>query len=137
MISKTMFMAALVSIISLCSCAKDKVKTDDHFFGEWQMLDDPSKAKRIILEPNGEAKFIEVDIQDLGREEKGSLPELGKWKLNANGDQIEFSFAFGGGDYGELAQVVSKKEGLELRFAVGDPDDFAWKRFRLVKPNVD
>lgn len=137
MITKVMFVAALASIISLCSCAKEKVESDDQLLGEWQMLDAPSKAKRIVLKLDGKAEFIGVNIEDFGREEKGSLPASGTWKLSPNGDEVEFWFAFGGGDYGEVGKLVQKKEGLELRFAVGDPDDFAWKRFRLVKPKAD
>ncbi|MCX8497331.1 MAG: hypothetical protein ORN51_14210 [Akkermansiaceae bacterium] len=130
---RVIFAAALVSIISLCSCAKEKVKSDFQLFGEWRLLGDASKAKQIVLKPDGKAKFIGVNIEDFGRGEKGELPELGTWKLSPNGAEVEFWFAFGGGDYGEIGKLKQKEGEIEIWFSIGDPDDYAWKRFRLVK----
>jgi hypothetical protein len=132
-----MFVSALASIISLCSCAKEKVKSDNQLFGEWIMLDDPSKAKKIILRSDGKVDFVSINMEDFGREEKGGLPASGTWKLLPNANEIEFWFAFAGGDYGEVGKLIHKNEGFEIRFGVGDPDDFAWKRFRHVRPKDD
>jgi hypothetical protein len=137
MMIRGIFSVAVSSIIFLCSCTKERVKSDNQLFGEWIMLDSPSKGKKIILEPDGKADFVGVNIEDFGREEKGSLPVSGTWKLLPNGDEIEFWFAFSGGDYGEVGKLIRKNEDLEIRFGVGDPDDFAWKRFRLMKPKAD
>lgn len=116
---------------------KNKVEAVEQCFGEWRMLDDLSNAKRIILKPDGQAEFIAIKIGDFGRDEAGELPAFGTWKLSPGGDQIEFWFALNGGDYGESGVLKEKKGGLELWFSVGDPDDFAWKRFRHVTPKAD
>lgn len=137
MMIRGIFSVALSSIISLCSCTKEKVKSDHQLFGEWIMLDSSSKEKKIILEPDGKVDFVGVNIEDFGREEKGSLPLSGTWKLLPKGDEIEFWFAFSGGDYSEVGKLIRKNENLEIRFCVGDPDDFAWKRFRLMIPKAD
>ena len=134
---RVMFAAALTSVISLCSCAKEKVKSDNQLIGEWRMLDDASKAKRIVLKPDGKAQFTGLNIEDFGRGEKGGLPAFGTWKLSPNGAEVEFWFAFGGGDYGEIGKLKQKEGEIEIWFSIGDPDDFLWRRFRLVKQKDD
>jgi hypothetical protein len=125
------------SIVSLCSCSNEKVESDKQLLGEWRMLDDPSGSKRFVLESGGKANFIGISIEDLGRNERGRLPATGTWKLSPNGDAVEFWFAFGGGDYGEIGKLKRKNGEIEVWFSVGDPDSFDWKRFQLSKPQVD
>ena len=60
MMIRGIFTVALSSIISLCSCTKEKVKSDHQLFGEWIMLDSSSKGKKIILEPDGKVDFVGV-----------------------------------------------------------------------------
>ena len=134
MIIRVMFAMALVSIISLCSCAKEKVESEEQLLGEWLLLDDPAKAKRIRLEAEGTVGFIQIQTEDLGIESKGTLPPSGNWKFSPEGNLVRFKFILNGTTYDHSGKIVRKKEGLEIRFGVGDPDDFAWKRFRLVKP---
>jgi hypothetical protein len=137
MIKKAMFAAVLASIISLCSCEKEKVKSDDQLLGEWQMLDAPANEKRIHLEAEGNAQFTRIQAEDLGIESKGLLPPNGSWRFSAERKLLRLRFILNGTTYDHSGKLLQKKEGLEIRFAVGDPDDFAWKRFRLVKAKAD
>jgi hypothetical protein len=111
--------------------------------GEWRMLDDPSAAKRLILKPDGEVRFVGISIEDLrGDDLKGNLSESGTWKLSPNGNNIELWFRyhhyhFNGVKGSESGLLKRKGDGIELWFSVGDPDAYEWKRFRLVKPKAD
>ena len=77
---------------------------------------------------------------------KNSNQCLGEWKLlddnshtwklvldESKGSFLEIWFSRDGGEYGQGGKLVKEKE-LEVWFTVGDPDDFKWKRFRLVNP---
>ena len=129
---------ALVSIISLCSCAKkENVKSEEQLLGEWLLLDDPAKVKRISLETEGNAGFIRIQAEDFGIESKGILPSNGNWKFSPERKLVRFRFILNGTTYDHSGKLVREKDGLEIRFGVGDPDDFAWKWYRLVKPKDD
>jgi hypothetical protein len=134
---RVMFAAALVSIISLCSCVKEKVESEEKLLGEWLLMDDPAKEKRIRLDAAGNASFVQIKAEDLGIERKGILPPNGSWKFSPEGELLHLEFILNGITYDHSGKLFLKKEGLEIRFGVGDPDDFVWKRFRLVMPKDD
>lgn len=137
MIIRVMFAMALASIISLCSCANEKVESEKQLLGEWLLLDDPAEERRILLGADGNAQFIRVHAEDLGIDSKGILPPNGSWRFSPGGELLGLRFILNGTTYDHSGKLVRKKEGLEIRFGVGDPDDFAWKRFRLVEPKAD
>jgi len=135
MIIKSMFIMVLISFVALYSCTKNQIEFEDYLFGEWQMLDDPSKGKQICLNVGGNAQFINLQSEDMGIENKGILPAKGHWILSPNGKILRFEFVMHGVTYDHSGRLVRKKNSFELWFSVGDPDDFIWKRFRLKKTN--
>ena len=77
-----------------------------------------------------------LSIKDIAGSEEEQIPKAGTWKLvldESKGSFLEIWFSRDGGEYGQGGKLVKEKE-LEVWFTVGDPDDFKWKRFRLVNP---
>jgi len=132
MITKFFSVISLGSILLSCSCSGGKKVTPEQCLGSWEMLDDPTNTKRIILKPDGIAEFVKLRVRDFGRNEKEALTAKGTWKLMPNNSVIELWYPFKGGDYGDAGSLRRENGGLELWFSVGDPDDFVWKRFRLM-----
>ena len=114
MINKTIYIYILFFLIFLTSCDQGKIKNSNQCLGEWKLLDDDSHKKSFILKENGKVEFNNLSIKDIAGSEEEQIPKAGTWKL-------------------VLDESVKKKE-LEVWFTVGDPDDFKWKRFRLVNP---
>ena len=108
----------------MTSCDQGKIKNSNQCLGEWKLLDDNSHKKSFILKENGKVEFNNLSIK------------AGTWKLvldESKGSFLEIWFSRDGGEYGQGGKLVKEKE-LEVWFTVGDPDDFKWKRFRLVNP---
>ena len=103
----------------MTSCDQGKIKNSNQCLGEWKLLDDDSHKKSFILKENGKVEFNNLSIKDIAGSEEEQIPKAGTWKLVL--------------EYGQGGKLVKKKE-LEVWFTVGDPDDFKWKRFRLVNP---
>jgi hypothetical protein len=135
--SKIIFSLIGFHLILISSCARSEVIRIEQCLGEWKMVDALTEGKRIILHPNGRAEFFIIDIEDFGREEKGRLPLVGDWRIKPKTNTLAFAFSFGGGNYNEEAKLKRSKDKLELWFNVGDPDEYLWKKFRLVKPKSD
>ena len=136
MINKTIYIYFLFFLIFLTSCDQGKIKNSNQCLGEWKLLDDDSHKKSFILKENGKVEFNNLSIKDIAGREEQQFPKAGTWKLVLDESKcsfLEIWFSRDGGEYGQGGKLVKKKE-LEVWFTVGDPDDFKWKRFRLVNP---
>lgn len=158
MINKIIFIYFLFSLLFFTSCYK--VKYSDQCLGKWEMLDDDSHKKSFILKKDGKVEFHNLSWEDFGLDEEEQFPKDGTWMLFIPDDvfkssSLDFLFRPDGEKVYRQGGTLVKKKGLEVWFTiadffdvlpsinscgdklevwitVGDPDDFNWKRFRLV-----
>lgn len=142
---------ALASLLS--ACTKDTASLESLLPGEYVLLDDsvpvrssrrfrkstPDDEKRIMLLADGVMSCYNVRGTDIGLGFRELLPTNIAWRLEF--DEKPFSSdAFlmvripigsnGEGICDYSAIIVHVNGCLELWFQIGDPDDWAWKRFR-------
>lgn len=115
--------------------------------GTWEMLEDSNKT--FVLKKNGSVEFHNLSFMDIAGMEWEStnvaenILDVGRWKIETEKVyriEVRQSIVLwvkrdSMNIYGFDGKLTQEGTELQLWFSVGDPDDYEWKRFRLVKPD--
>ena len=126
---KTQHIIALLSVIFLCSCSKQEVESCGSLEGDWLLSGEAANNRRIRLSANGNAYFMNVQGNDIGIQTHNLISPNGRWALSHNGKLLEMEFDLDGALYSHSGKIAHVKEGFEIWFCVGDPDDFVWRKY--------
>ena len=130
---KTKYIIALLSVIFLCSCSKQEVKSCSSLEGDWMLSGESANNRRIRLSTNGNAYFMNVQGNDVGLRPHNLISPNGRWALSHNGKELEMEFHLDGALYSHSGEIAHVKEGFEIWFCVGDPDAHVWRKWKYVR----
>lgn len=145
-IRKNIIIYGLCVLCAFFGSCNRKLFNESDCLGKWEMLKDNRKS--FILKKDGSVEFHNLRFRDMGFMEWESdatehIPDRGSWEIETKDVyqiNVRQSIIFwvkrdAKEIYGLGWELRKEGTGLELWFSVGDPDDYEWKRFRLVRPD--